>query len=49
VCEKNPTEIAEALADFYEHNRAGNFRKAVIAEKQKYTWQAFIEAMKVLW
>ncbi|MCL2327058.1 MAG: glycosyltransferase [Bacteroidetes bacterium] len=46
VCEKNPQEIAEALADFYENNRAEDFRKVVIAEKQKYSWERFVEMLE---
>jgi glycosyltransferase involved in cell wall biosynthesis len=46
VCKKNPQEIAEALADFYENNRAEQFIPVVIAEKQKYTWEQFVHVLK---
>lgn len=45
VCEKNPAEIAAALADFYENNRAEKFTQTVIAEKQRYTWERFVEVL----
>lgn len=45
VCEKNPHEIAAALADFYANNRAEDFTQMVIAEKEKYSWERFVEML----
>lgn len=43
VTNPNEKEVAEALVDFYENNRSGEFINGVKEEKQKYTWQKMID------
>ncbi len=43
VVEKNPTEIADAIMDFYNNNRFDTFTKNVEIEKKKFSWQQFSE------
>lgn len=43
VTNPNEKEVAEALVDFYENNRSGEFINGVKEEKQKYTWQRMID------
>jgi D-inositol-3-phosphate glycosyltransferase len=45
VCEKNETEIADALNDFYDHNRETEFSKKVEIEKQKFSWDKICEVI----
>jgi len=33
-------KIAEAITDFYEKDRAATFRKNILTEKQRFTWDA---------
>lgn len=43
VTNPNEQEVADALIDFYENNRAEEFVAGVKDEKQKYTWQTMID------
>jgi len=43
VVDKSPASIAEAIADFYQNNRANGFSMAVEKEKEKYSWKRFSE------
>ena len=43
VTNPNEQEVADALVDFYENNRAEEFIVGVKDEKQKYTWQTMID------
>ena len=45
VCEKDPAEISECIADFYESDRAVSFTENIKEEKKKYTWEAFTESL----
>lgn len=45
VCERNPTDIATAIADFYENDRAPLFENNIKEEKKKFTWQKLQEAI----
>ncbi len=42
--EVNAEAIAEAIADFYEHNRAEAFAEYVCTEKEKYGWDKMTRA-----
>ncbi len=42
--EVNAEAIAEAIADFYEHNRAEAFTEYVCTEKEKYGWDKMTRA-----
>lgn len=41
VVEPHAKSIAEAIADFYEHDRKEDFSKAVAIEKKRYSWHEF--------
>ena len=45
VTQPNEKEVAEALIDFYQNQRAEEFIKGVKEEKQKYTWQKMIDSI----
>lgn len=38
VVKPQPSEIASAIEDFFENDRAGDFTKCVIGEKEKFSW-----------
>ncbi len=42
VCEKDPDEIASAIADFFDNNRAGEFTGNIKTEKQNFSWEAMV-------
>lgn len=39
-------DIAQSLIDFYEHDRAAEFRPGLLEEKQKYAWSNLTKAVK---
>jgi len=45
VTQSNAKEVANALVDFYQNNRAESFINGVKEEKQKYTWQKMIDSI----
>lgn len=49
VTNPNEQEVADALVDFYENNRAEEFIAGVKDEKQKYTWQTMIDNIYTLY
>ncbi len=49
VCQKEPSDIAKWIADFYDKNRFETFSKNVEIEKQKYSWAAFSEEVLKLY
>ncbi len=38
VCNKNTSEIAQSITDFYEFNKLSTFEQNIAIEKQKFTW-----------
>jgi glycosyltransferase involved in cell wall biosynthesis len=48
VTESNPTSIADAICDFYDNGREGIFSKNAAADKENFTWNAFITGLKKL-
>ena len=42
VTSKNPTDIADAIVDFYENNKEEQFALNTIDEKKKFSWKSFI-------
>ncbi|MGI6717750.1 MAG: glycosyltransferase [Bacteroidales bacterium] len=48
VVEPNPTDIANALVDFFTNNREEEFSKQVEVEKEKLSWSVFVEELKTL-
>lgn len=49
VTEKNPVSIADALIDFYDHNREKEFSLNVSEDKEKFTWKNFIRGLLKLY
>lgn len=45
VTEPDATQVAEAIIDFYTHQRGAAMSQAVAAEKLKYSWKAMTEAI----
>jgi glycosyltransferase involved in cell wall biosynthesis len=45
VTEKNPKEIANAIADFYNNNREAEFSKNVSIEKIKFSWKTMVDGI----
>lgn len=45
VTQPNPSDIADALVDFYENARAEDFEKNMVIEKRKYSWERMVEAI----
>lgn len=46
VVEPQPSEIANALVDFYENERFGTFVEGVKEEKKKYAWSNMTDAIR---
>lgn len=49
VVNKDASEIAVSICDFFENNRAQMFEKNAAIEKQKYSWATFIEQIENLY
>ncbi len=43
---QNPSEIAEAVKDFFENNRSKQFAEGIKAEKYKYSWDKMRETIE---
>lgn len=41
----DPKQIANALVDFFEHQRKDSFEQNIQVEKQKYSWSRMVEAL----
>lgn len=48
VVDVNPQQIADALVDFFSHDRSEEFIKNIRKEKQKYAWSRMTEAINGL-
>ena len=48
VVDVEPSQIADALVDFYKNNRSGEFIENIRIEKQKYLWSLMTEAIERL-
>lgn len=48
VVEPNPTNIADALVDFFTNNKEKEFSKQVEIEKERFSWGVFVEELKSL-
>ncbi len=42
----DPDAIAASLIDFFEHDRAAEFRPGLLEEKKKYAWSNMTRAVK---
>jgi D-inositol-3-phosphate glycosyltransferase len=49
VVEPNKNEVAKALNDFYQNNRAAEFIAGVTEEKKKYSWQKMVDTINTLY
>ena len=49
VTEKTPDSIADALNDFYDNDREKLFSENAEIDKQKFSWQYFINGLKKLY
>lgn len=45
VVEKDTVKIADALIDFFEHNKEIEFCKNIVTEKEKFSWSAFVKGV----
>jgi len=48
IVEPNEKVIADALLDFFEHERFDSFHKNLLIEKKKYQWERMTEAIESL-
>jgi len=48
VVEPDSQQIADALCDFFEHQRESAYEANIAEEKKKYSWQKFVEAIHQL-
>lgn len=48
VCEKDPDEIAAAIADFFDNDRAGEFSGNIKTEKKRFSWEAMVKGIEEL-
>ena len=49
VVEPNENEVAKALIDFYQNNRAAEFIAGVKEEKKKYSWKKMTDTINTLY
>ena len=45
VTSQNPTEIADAIIDFYTNNKEEYFSDNTSMEKKRYSWELFVEGL----
>ena len=48
VVETDPRAIAEAVERFYAENRAGEFRRNILTEKKRFSWEAMVDRFEEL-
>jgi len=48
VTSQNPTEIADAIEDFYLNKREKEFEKNTSFEKMRFSWQSLVNAIEEL-
>lgn len=46
ICEKDPESIAEMIFDYYSKHREEEFSKNAAIEKNKFSWDKFIDALE---
>lgn len=49
VTEVNSTAIADAMVDFYTHNREQQFTANTVTEKQRFLWSSFVKGLEELY
>lgn len=45
---ENPVELARAILQFFQENKAGLLRQGVLQEKKRYSWQQLYDSLSVL-
>jgi D-inositol-3-phosphate glycosyltransferase len=48
VIEQDPVELAAAVADFYENNRAATLNAGVLRGKERFSWSGFVDTLTEL-
>ncbi len=48
VCERDPDEIASAIADFFDNCRSEEFVENTKAEKRRFSWDAMVQGIEQL-
>jgi D-inositol-3-phosphate glycosyltransferase len=48
VCEKDPEEIAAAIADFFDNKRSGEFTENIKTEKKRFSWETMVKGIEDL-
>lgn len=48
VIDQEPAELADAVIDFYEHEREAEFQAGLQAEKSRFTWSGFVRVLEEL-
>lgn len=49
VCDANPESIQNSIKDFFDNNREGEFSKNTASEKHRFSWDAMVDGIKVLY
>ncbi len=49
VCEKDPDDIAAAIADFFENSRSSLFIENIKTEKKRFSWDAMVTGIEELY
>ena len=48
VTSQNPTEIADAIIDFYTNNKEAEFTINTSTEKKRFSWESFVDGVEQL-
>ncbi len=48
VTSQNPTEIADAIIDFYTNNKEAEFTINTSSEKKRFSWKSFVDGVEQL-
>jgi len=48
VTSQNPTEIADAIIDFYTNNKEAEFTINTSTEKKRFSWESFVDGVEEL-
>lgn len=49
VCDANPESIQNSIKDFFDNNREEEFSKNTASEKHRFSWDAMVDGIKVLY
>ena len=48
VTSQNPTDIADAIFDFYSNNKEKEFTDNTTIEKKRFSWDCFVDGIEEL-